>query len=207
MIVNDLQRLRWQILDACLRDTDVEYFMGDNRKGNETGNTRNLHVYVNEKLREVKRSYCCSKRILQNDIALFEKRGGHLEPRFRRGHKRILRYLNLEWKNPLLKDIPTLGATTSTEPLSITNLPTGDTCIEVLFQGEKLKLQTELTEEVRRLILGYGTAIEVVSPKSLRQEILSIATELTKLYAPKKEGQQHKAKKGEQLDMFGDLFS
>ena len=40
MIQNDLQRLRWMILDEALRDPVMEYFMGERTKTNETGNTR-----------------------------------------------------------------------------------------------------------------------------------------------------------------------
>ena len=103
MIVNDLQRLRWQILDEALRNPDVEFFMGERTKTNETGKTRSLIHYINTRLRAFNREYSCSKRMLQNDVALFERKGARLEPRFRRGHKRILRYINLEWKNPLLR--------------------------------------------------------------------------------------------------------
>lgn len=103
MIVNDLQRLRWQILDEALRDPVMEYFMGERTKTNETGNTRSLIHYVNQRLRAINRAYSCSKRNLQNDVKLFQQKGARLEPRFRRGHKRILRYINLEWKNPLLR--------------------------------------------------------------------------------------------------------
>ena len=103
MIQNDLQRLRWMILDEALRDPVMEYFMGERTKTNETGNTRSLIHYVNTRLKAVNRDFSCSKRMLQNDVAYFVQKGARLEPRFRRGHKRILRYINLEWKNPLLK--------------------------------------------------------------------------------------------------------
>lgn len=103
MIQNDLQRLRWMILDEALRDPEMEYFMGERTKTNETGNTRSLVHYVNQRLKAVNREFSCSKRMLQNDVAYFVQKGAKLEPRFRRGHKRILRYINLDWKNPLLK--------------------------------------------------------------------------------------------------------
>ncbi|MBR6031672.1 MAG: hypothetical protein IKP36_06910 [Bacteroidaceae bacterium] len=103
MIQNDLQRLRWMILDEALRDPVMEYFMGERTKTNETGNTRSLVHYVNTRLKAVNRDFSCSKRMLQNDVAYFVEKGARLEPRFRRGHKRILRYINLGWKNPLLK--------------------------------------------------------------------------------------------------------
>ena len=103
MIQNDLQRLRWMILDEALRDPVMDYFMGERTKTNETGNTRSLIHYVNTRLKAVNREFSCSKRMLQNDVAFFVQKGARLEPRFRRGHKRILRYINLEWKNPLLK--------------------------------------------------------------------------------------------------------
>ncbi|MCR4921060.1 MAG: WYL domain-containing protein [Bacteroidaceae bacterium] len=119
MIVNDLQRLRWQILDEALRDPVMEYFMGERTKTNETGNTRSLIHHVNQRLRAVNRTYSCSKRNLQNDVALFQQKGARLEPRFRRGHKRILRYLNLEWKNPLLRPARSLMQEAAESPQTI----------------------------------------------------------------------------------------
>lgn len=115
MIVNDLQRLRWQILDEALRDPVMEYFMGERTKTNETGNTRSLIHHVNQRLRAINRAYSCSKRNLQNDVTLFQQKGARLEPRFRRGHKRILRYINLEWKNPLLRPARSLMQQDETE--------------------------------------------------------------------------------------------
>ena len=101
MIQNDLQRLRWMILDEALRNPEIEFFMGERTKTNETATMRSLIYYVNQRLKEVNREFKCSKRMLQNDLAFFVQKGAKLEPRFRRGHKRILRYINLEWKNPL----------------------------------------------------------------------------------------------------------
>ena len=103
MIINDLMRLRWQILDECLRDQEVEYFMDSAKNDNETGKTRSLLDTVNRRLADVDRHYSCSKRMLQNDVEFFKKKGARLHTHFRRGHKRILRYINPEWKNPLLR--------------------------------------------------------------------------------------------------------
>ena len=91
MIQNDLQRLRWQFLDEALRDPVLEFFMGERTATNETGNTRSLIYYVNKRLKEVNRDWSCSKRMLQNDVVFFKKKGARLMPSFRRGHKRILR--------------------------------------------------------------------------------------------------------------------
>ena len=55
MIINDLQRLRWQILDEALRDPVMEYFMGERTKTNETGNTRSLIYHVNQRLKSFNR--------------------------------------------------------------------------------------------------------------------------------------------------------
>lgn len=121
MIQNDLQRLRWMILDEALRDPVMEYFMGERTKTNETGNTRSLIHYVNTRLKAVNRDFSCSKRMLQNDVAFFVEKGARLEPRFRRGHKRILRYINLQWKNPLLKAASFLKY--NSEPADQASLP------------------------------------------------------------------------------------
>ena len=102
MIVNDLMRLRWQILDEALRDQDTEYFMDSATKDNETGRTRSLLDHVNRRLKAVNKEYKCSKRMLQNDVTFFQKKGARLHQSYRRGHKRILRYINPEWKNPCL---------------------------------------------------------------------------------------------------------
>ena len=130
MIQNDLQRLRWMILDEALRDPEMEYFMGERTKTNETGNTRSLIHYVNQRLKAVNRDFKCSKRMLQNDVAYFVQKGAKLEPRFRRGHKRILRYINLDWKNPLLKAASFLKydsdpASSCSQPLAPCPLPDG----------------------------------------------------------------------------------
>lgn len=217
MIVNDLQRLRWKILDECLRDTTVEYFMGDNRKNNEDGITRNLHKYVQQRMREIKRDYRCSKRVLQNDIALFERRGGYLEPSFRRGHKRILRLRNLQWKNPLLKvsdalapltdALPTLRSLAKQEGPTELKLRLGPTLRDeykdLTDDNAVLTLHVDLDINVRRLVFGYGKELEVLTPESLRAEIRQVVNELFKLY---RKEQEPKKKKGEQLDMFGELF-
>ena len=115
MIQNDLQRLRWQFLDEALRDPVLEFFMGERTATNETGNTRSLIYYVNKRLKEVNRDWSCSKRMLQNDVVFFKKKGARLMPSFRRGHKRILRYINLEWKNTLLRTSLGLDVARDTE--------------------------------------------------------------------------------------------
>ena len=151
MIQNDLQRLRWMILDEALRDPVMEYFMGERTKTNETGNTRSLIHYVNTRLKAVNREFSCSKRMLQNDVAYFEKKGARLEPRFRRGHKRILRYINLEWKNPLLKAASFLKydgepASSCPQPLAPCSLPEGPLTA--------VTLRISKDEEAVRLRLG-----------------------------------------------------
>ena len=63
------------ILDEALRDPEMEYFMGERTKTNETGNTRSLIHYVNQRLKAVNRDFKCSKRMLQNDVAYFVQKG------------------------------------------------------------------------------------------------------------------------------------
>ncbi len=189
MIVNDLQRLRWQILDECLRDTDVEYFMGGARKENETETIKCLLNQVNRRLKEFRHNYKCSKRQLQLDIDLFEKKGGRLEPRYRRGHKRILRLMNLQWKNPLLKEAITLSKTVTGNLTSLLNIP-GEECLSMHLHGiaqeeigqDVLIFNTTISDDTVRILLGYGADVDVVTPASLRQQILEKARATVEVY-------------------------
>lgn len=226
MIQNDLQRLRWMILDEALRDPEMEYFMGERTKTNETGNTRSLIYYVNQRLKAVNRDFSCSKRMLQNDVAYFVKKGARLEPRFRRGHKRILRYINLEWKNPLLKAASFLKY--DSQPVDMPALPEGPLMPvtlrinkdeeavrlrlgnpEILGRNTDSKtgivtIQVELPMSValQNVILGMGTDIEVLAPESLRDDLRQTIAALQKLY--KKETSA--SKKPVQGDLFEGLF-
>ncbi len=194
MIVNDLQRLRWQILDQCLRETEVEYFMGGQRGDRETEHIKSLLAEVNRRLREFKRTYKCSKRQLQLDVVLFEKKGGRLEPRFRRGHKRILRFANLNWKNPLLRQAVSLYDDGKAAPaLSLLALSErgGTECVILRLSGmayeetgnELLRINTDITADVKRTIWSYGNDVEVLVPESLRKEIASEMLALVQRYA------------------------
>ena len=226
MIQNDLQRLRWMILDEALRDPVMEYFMGERTKTNETGNTRSLIHYVNQRLKAVNREFSCSKRMLQNDVAYFVQKGARLEPRFRRGHKRILRYINLEWKNPLLKAASFLKY--DSQPAEMPALPEGPLTPVTLRiskdeEAARLRLgnpdilgrntdsktgtvtiQVELPMSValQNTILGMGTDIEVLAPESLRDDLRQTIAALQKLY--KKETSS--SKKSVQGDLFDGLF-
>ena len=226
MIQNDLQRLRWMILDEALRDPVMEYFMGERTKTNETGNTRSLIHYVNTRLKAVNRDFSCSKRMLQNDVAYFVKKGARLEPRFRRGHKRILRYINLEWKNPLLKAASFLKY--DSQPAEVPALPEGPLMPvtlrinkdedavrlrlgnpEILGRNTDSKtgtvtIQVELPMSValQNTILGMGTDIEVLAPENLRDDLRQTIAALQKLY--KKESSS--SKKSVQGDLFEGLF-
>lgn len=231
MIQNDLQRLRWMILDEALRDPVKEYFMGERTKTNETGNTRSLIHYVNTRLKAVNREFSCSKRMLQNDVAYFVEKGARLEPRFRRGHKRILRYINLQWKNPLLKAASFLNY--GSEPAgtvapAIAALPEGPlTAVtlrissdeeavrlklgnpEVLQRSSDAKagtvtIQAELpmSETLLSVILGMGTNVEVLAPDSIRDGMRRTIYALQKLY--KKDASA--SKKAVQGDLFEGLF-
>ena len=228
MIQNDLQRLRWMILDEALRDPVMEYFMGERTKTNETGNTRSLIHYVNTRLKAVNREFSCSKRMLQNDVAYFVQKGARLEPRFRRGHKRILRYINLEWKNPLLKAASFLKYDNESAPASSYSLPDGPVTPVTLriSKGEEavrfhlgnpevigrntdsktgsVTLQVELPMSValQYVILGFGTDVEVLAPESFREDLRQTIAALQKLY--KKDNSS--SKKSVQGDLFEGLF-
>lgn len=227
MIINDLQRLRWQILDEALRDPVMEYFMGERTKTNETGNTRSLIYYVNQRLKAVNREWSTSKRMLQNDVNYFQQKGARLEPRFRRGHKRILRYINLEWKNPLLKPAKGITAVQGAEPQPAA-LPEGpltpvslriskdeESIMARLMNPEVLQRQTDaaagsttvqvelpMSPALVPLFLSMGESVEVLAPATLRDDMRHIINNLQKLYkkeaAPKKEPVQQ--------SLFGDLF-
>ena len=230
MIQNDLQRLRWMILDEALRDPVMEYFMGERTKTNETGNTRSLIHYVNTRLKAVNRDFSCSKRMLQNDVAYFVEKGARLEPRFRRGHKRILRYINLQWKNPLLKAASFLkydGTPVEAAAPVLPALPEGPMTAftlriskdeeairlklgspEILGRNTDSKtgfvtIQVELpmSEALQNLILGMGTSVEVLAPESFREDLRQTIASLQKIY--KKETLSKKPVQG---DLFEGLF-
>ena len=231
MILNDLQRLRWMILDEALRDPVMEYFMGERTKTNETGNTRSLIHYVNTRLKAVNREFSCSKRMLQNDVAYFVAKGARLEPRFRRGHKRILRYMNLQWKNPLLKAASFLNYDGTPEEAAAPVLPTLPegplTAItlriskdeeavrlrlgnpEILQRSTDSKTKTvtiqvevPMSDGLQNVILGMGTSVEVLAPESFREDLRQTITTLQKLY--KKDTSA--SKKPVQGDLFEGLF-
>lgn len=228
MIQNDLQRLRWMILDEALRDPVTEYFMGERTKTNETGNTRSLIHYVNTRLKAVNREFSCSKRMLQNDVAYFQQKGARLEPRFRRGHKRILRYVNLQWKNPLLKAASFLkyeNEAAGALPLALPDGPVKAVTLRISKDEESVRLklgspevlqrstdakagtvtiQVELpmSEALQNLVLGMGTDVEVLAPESFREDLRQTIAALQKLY--KKETPS--AKKPIQGDLFDGLF-
>ena len=226
MIQNDLQRLRWMILDEALRDPVMEYFMGERTKTNETGNTRSLIHYVNQRLKAVNRDFSCSKRMLQNDVAYFQKKGARLEPRFRRGHKRILRYINLQWKNPLLKAASFLNYEGSEAPApALPDGPLVPVTLRIMAREEEVRsrlgnpevlqrstdtksgsvtLQAELpmSHELHCFLLSFGTDVEVLAPETLRDEVRQTVAALQKLY--KKETAA--AKKSVQGDLFDGLF-
>ncbi|MBQ6192032.1 MAG: WYL domain-containing protein [Bacteroidaceae bacterium] len=226
MIQNDLQRLRWMILDEALRDPEMEYFMGERTKTNETGNTRSLIHYVNTRLKAVNREFSCSKRMLQNDVAYFVQKGARLEPRFRRGHKRILRYINLEWKNPLLKAASFLRYDSS--PAEVPALPDGPlTPVTLRISKEEeavraklgnpeilgrdtdsktgtvtIQVELPMSDALQNVILSLGTGVEVLAPESLREELRQTISAFQKLYKKETSG----AKKAVQGDLFEGLF-
>ncbi len=235
MIVNDLQRLRWQILDQCLRDTEVEYFMGGQRGDRETEHIKSLLAEVNRRLRDFKRTYKCSKRQLQLDVVLFEKKGGRLEPRFRRGHKRILRLANLNWKNPLLRQAVSLYENGSSAfSLSALSDMGGAENVVLRLSGvaheeigcEVWSFNTNIDAQLKRVLWAYGSDVEVLHPESLRKEIAGEMLALVQRYAqavepepapvpvqePKptakrsRKSSEEKKKDDGQLSLFGDLF-
>lgn len=229
MIQNDLQRLRWMILDEALRDPVMEYFMGERTKTNETGNTRSLIHYVNTRLKAVNRDFSCSKRMLQNDVAYFQQKGARLEPRFRRGHKRILRYINLQWKNPLLKAAAFLNYDKEPAPApAVPALSEGPlTAVTLRISGDEeavrlrlgspailqrssdsktnsvtIQVELPMSDALQNVILGFGTDVEVLAPENLREDIRQTIGTLQKLY--KKDTSA--AKKSVQGDLFEGLF-
>ena len=193
MIQNDLQRLRWMILDEALRDPEMEYFMGERTKTNETGNTRSLIHYVNVRLKAVNREFSCSKRMLQNALlkaAAFLNYGG--EP----------------------AQVPALPAGTP-EPVTL-RITGNEEAVrtrlgnpEVLQRSSDMKtnsvtIQVELpmSSELGNLLLSFGTDVEVLAPENLRDDIRQTVAALQKLY--KKETAS--AKKAVQGDLFDGLF-
>ena len=229
MIQNDLQRLRWMILDEALRDPVMEYFMGERTKTNETGNTRSLIHYVNTRLKAVNRDFSCSKRMLQNDVAYFQQKGARLEPRFRRGHKRILRYINLQWKNPLLKAASFLKYDKEPDAApAVPVLPEGPlTAVTLRISRDEeavrlrlgnpemlqrstdtrtnsvtIQVELPMSDALQHLILGFGPDVEVLAPESFREDLRQTIGILQKLY--KKDSSA--SKKTMQGDLFEGLF-
>ena len=164
--------------------------------------------------------------MLQNDVAYFVQKGAKLEPRFRRGHKRILRYINPEWKNPLLKAASFLRYEAS--PVETPALPdgpltpvtlritAGEEAVraklgnpEVLQRSSDSKtnsvtIQVELpmSSQLQYFLLGLSPDIEVLAPENLRDDIRQTIAALQKLY--KKESAS--ARKTVQGDLFEGLF-
>jgi hypothetical protein len=231
MIQNDLQRLRWQFLDEALRDPVLEFFMGERTATNETGNTRSLIYYVNKRLKEVNRNWSCSKRMLQNDVVFFKKKGARLMPSFRRGHKRILRYINLEWKNPLLRTSLGLDVARDSED-SFAFPPLADgpvTSINVRISANleaaflarmrnpevkqrqtniqdgnvTIQVKVPMSDDIERIVLSYGTEIEVLGPVSFRSKIRRTINELQKIYKKETAAETAKPVQG---DLFGEMF-
>ena len=231
MIQNDLQRLRWQFLDEALRDPVLEFFMGERTATNETGNTRSLIYYVNKRLKTVNRNWSCSKRMLQNDVTFFKKKGARLMPSFRRGHKRILRYINLEWKNPLLRTslgldvareqeetctLPPLaeGPLTSVnvrialnqEQNLLTRLHNPEVKQRLTNVGEgyvTIQVKVPMSDDIDRIILSYGTDIEVMGPVAFRNRIRRTINDMQKLYKKETPAERVTPVQG---DLFGGLI-
>ena len=231
MIQNDLQRLRWQFLDEALRDPVLEYFMGERTATNETGNTRSLIYYVNKRLKEVNRTWSCSKRMLQNDVTFFKKKGARLMPSFRRGHKRILRYINLEWKNPLLRT--SLGLDVAREQESTNVLPPlaegpiTSVNLRIIADLESnllarlnnpeikqrqtnaregnvtIQVKVPMSNDIDRIVLSYGTDIEVLGPVAFRNKIRRTINDMQKLYKKETSAETSKPVQG---DLFGDML-
>ena len=230
MIQNDLQRLRWQFLDEALRDPVMEFFMGERTATNETGNTRSLIYYVNKRLKEVNRNWSCSKRMLQNDVVFFKKKGARLMPSFRRGHKRILRYVNLEWKNPLLRTSLGLDVARDQEntcsipplaegPLTSINIRIAadleQNLLTRLLNPEVRQRQTNaqegnvtiqvkvpMSDDISQIVLSYGVEIEVLGPATFRNKIRRTINEMQKLYKKESSAETSQPVQG---DLFGDL--
>ncbi len=231
MIQNDLQRLRWQFLDEALRDPVLEFFMGERTATNETGNTRSLIYYVNKRLKEVNRNWSCSKRMLQNDVVFFKKKGARLMPSFRRGHKRILRYINLEWKNPLLRTSLGLDVACDQEnmctlpplaegPITSINIRIAAGLEQSLldrFQNPEVRqrqtnaqegnvtiqVKVPMSDDIDRIVLSYGVDIEVLGPATFRSKIRRTINEMQKLYKKETSAENAKPVQG---DLFGDML-
>jgi len=231
MIQNDLQRLRWQFLDEALRDPVLEFFMGERTATNETGNTRSLIYYVNKRLKEVNRNWSCSKRMLQNDVVFFKKKGARLMPSFRRGHKRILRYINLEWKNPLLRtslgldvardqDTANIMPPLADGPITSINVKI-TTRLEEEFLARlqnpevrqrqtnvqegnvTIQVKIPMSDDIDRIVLSYGVDIEVLGPVSFRSKIRRIVNDLQKIYKKETSAETSKPVQG---DLFGEML-
>lgn len=113
---SDYRRNRLLLLDKCLRNDSVEFYMGKNLNDFQTPQLKSIFCYVNQKLKEVDPTYQVSKRQLQKDISMFreawmaQNRHDPQKDSFLddvdiyRGHFKILRYKDPNWVNPCLRD-------------------------------------------------------------------------------------------------------
>ncbi len=151
-------------------------------------------------------------------------------PSFRRGHKRILRYINLEWKNPLLRtslglDVARDQETTCTLP-SLAEGPITSINVRINVRWEQdlltrlqnpeirqrqtnaqegtvtIQVKVPMSDDIDRIVLSYGIDIEVLGPVAFRNKIRRTVNEMQKLY---KKETSAEASKPVQGDLFGDL--
>ena len=166
----------------------------------------------------------------KNDVTFFKKKGARLMPSFRRGHKRILRYINLEWKNPLLRTSLGLDVARDTEdsfvlppladgPVTSINVRIS-TNLEAAFltrlQNPEVKqrqtntqdgnvtiqVKVPMSDDIERIVLSYGTDIEVLGPVSFRSKIRRTINELQKIYKKETAAETAKPVQG---DLFGEM--
>ena len=138
----------------------------------------------------------------------------------------VLRYINLDWKNPLLKAASFLRY--ESNPAEMPALPDGPMTPVTLriMAGEEavcfklgnpeilqrstdtktksvtIQVELPLSKELENLLLSLGTDIEVLAPENIRDDMRQSISSLQKLY--KKETAS--SKKSVQGDLFEGLF-
>jgi hypothetical protein len=169
--------------------------------------------------------------MLQNDVVFFKKKGARLMPSFRRGHKRILRYINLEWKNPLLRtslgldvardqDTANIMPPLSDGPITSINVKI-TTRLEEEFLARlqnpevrqrqtnvqegnvTIQVKIPMSDDIDRIVLSYGVDIEVLGPVSFRSKIRRIVNDLQKIYKKETSAETSKPVQG---DLFGEML-
>jgi predicted DNA-binding transcriptional regulator YafY len=121
----------------------------------------------NKALRKLDRKEV-SKRTIQNDInALEADYGILLDEKLKRGRQRLYRYVDTDYSLPLIRISNNRFNYIKTKPLHLSQ--------HVISEDNghtTISINVKINKELIALILSFGSDIEVLSPASLRAEII-----------------------------------